>query len=94
MYFDFYALNLLTNRIKNYIYQKNCSEGDTMIYCNLTQRESDVVTLKKQGMGDREVAAALHISYSTVRSYINRALIKLNCSNTYHLISIAKKNKK
>ena len=64
-----------------------------MLYRNLTQRESDVVTLKKKGLGDREVANILHISYSTVRSYLNRARYKLKCNNTLQLISIVKKYK-
>ena len=62
-----------------------------MLYDKLTQRESAVVTLKKKGLSDREVATILRISYSTVRSYLDRARLKLGCNNTFELISIVKK---
>ena len=64
-----------------------------MNYSKLTQRESDVVTLKRRGLGDREIASILEISYSTVRSYLDRARLKLKCQNTFHLVARAKRKK-
>lgn len=52
-----------------------------------TQRESIIIKLKKEGLSDRMVATQLGISYWTVRSYLSRAKIKLECQTTLELIS-------
>ena len=53
----------------------------------LSQREDEVVRVKKEGLLDKEIALKLNISYWTVRSYIARAKIKLDCVNTFHMLS-------
>lgn len=58
----------------------------------LTDREKDILTLKMRGLCDKEVAEQLAISYSTVRTHIDRARLKLGCSNTMQLLGKFAKN--
>jgi DNA-binding NarL/FixJ family response regulator len=44
----------------------------------LTPREADVATLVVDGLGDREIAAALCLSHYTVSQYVKRIYRKLN----------------
>jgi len=52
----------------------------------LTEREKDILALKLDGLIDKEVAKRLAISYSTVRTHINRARLKCGCESTLQLI--------
>ncbi len=54
-------------------------------YENLTQREADVVALIARGCTDRDIARLLKISFSTVRTHINKAMEKNGCSNRAEL---------
>ncbi len=56
----------------------------------LSTREKQVISLKMDGLCDKEIAGELNISYGTVRSHIDRAKLKLKCSNTYQLIAVAR----
>ena len=58
----------------------------------LTAREMDIIALKMNGLCDKEVAEQLAISYSTVRTHIDRARLKLGCSNTMQLLGKFAKN--
>ena len=40
----------------------------------LTKREKDVLVLKILGLGDKEIAKKLSISYGTVRTHIERRM--------------------
>ena len=55
----------------------------------LSRREKDVVILKIAGLGDKEIAKKLAISYGTVRTHIERAKIKLGCESTLQLVIVA-----
>ncbi|TQK68592.1 DNA-binding response regulator [Nocardioides sp. SLBN-35] len=55
----------------------------------LTQRETDVLRLHAEGMDPREIAAALYLSYGTVRNYLASATDKLGAKNRIHAIRIA-----
>ena len=55
----------------------------------ITEREKDILVLKKNGLGDKEVAKKLAISYSTVRTHIERAKFKLGCNSTIELVTRA-----
>lgn len=55
----------------------------------LTKREKDVLVLKILGLGDKEIAKKLSISYGTVRTHIERAKIKWGCSSTIQLLLLA-----
>lgn len=45
---------------------------------NLSQRESEVIELMAQGYSDKEIAANLDISFTTVRSHVSRIFEKLH----------------
>ncbi|MEK7426596.1 MAG: LuxR C-terminal-related transcriptional regulator [Actinomycetota bacterium] len=51
--------------------------GQASALANLTNRERSVMGLWEQGMREKEIAAALFVSPSTVRSHIQRAKRKL-----------------
>ncbi len=53
----------------------------------LTAREQEVVSLVCKGLGDKEVARLLNISFTTVRTHLNHALKKLDCANRTELAS-------
>ncbi len=55
----------------------------------LSDREKAVIILKIAGLGDKEIAEKLSISYGTVRTYIDRAKIKLGCENMLQLVVTA-----
>ncbi len=51
--------------------------GDT----GLTERELDVLRAMATGATNREIAAELHLSYSTVKTHVERVLGKLDVAN-------------
>lgn len=51
----------------------------------LTTRETDVVNYIKKGFSDKKIAKELNISFTTVRSHLNNAMKKMNCSNRTEL---------
>ena len=55
----------------------------------LSGREKEIIGLKITGLGDKEIAKKLSISYGTVRTPIERAKIKLGCQNTVQLVLTA-----
>ncbi|MEI9406419.1 helix-turn-helix transcriptional regulator [Mesorhizobium argentiipisi] len=54
----------------------------------LSSRELDVATLVARGMRDREIAEALGITFSTVRTHLNHALARLGCTNRTELAAL------
>ncbi|MEX3952337.1 LuxR C-terminal-related transcriptional regulator [Paraburkholderia sp. EG287B] len=64
--------------------------GDTCTADNeainrLTRRERDVVALVVEGLLDKEIAERLGISYTTVRTHLDRSFQKLGVSNRSRL---------
>ncbi|MBD2524692.1 response regulator [Nostoc sp. FACHB-133] len=57
----------------------------------LSERELDVLRLMAQGMSNLEIATALTIGESTVKSHINRILSKLGVSDRTQAVIIAVK---
>jgi DNA-binding CsgD family transcriptional regulator len=51
----------------------------------LTRRERDVVALVVEGLLDKEIAQRLGISYTTVRTHLDRSFQKLGVSNRSRL---------
>ncbi len=51
----------------------------------LTARERDVGRLIVRGFTDKDIAAHLGISFSTVRTHVNRCFAKLGCANRAEL---------
>ncbi|GAB3672743.1 response regulator transcription factor [Saccharopolyspora tripterygii] len=48
---------------------------------DLTEREVEVLTCLGRGMSNSQIAAQLHLSEATVKSYVSRMLVKLDCEN-------------
>ncbi|MFJ2788066.1 MULTISPECIES: response regulator [unclassified Streptomyces] len=55
----------------------------------ITDRERQVLTLVGRGLSNTEVAAALHISVATAKTYVTRLLAKLDARDRVHLVIIA-----
>ncbi|GAB7528247.1 helix-turn-helix transcriptional regulator [Pseudomonas sp. 3A(2025)] len=51
----------------------------------LSQREADVARLVANGASDKEVARQLGIAFTTVRTHLNNAMNKLECTNRTQL---------
>ena len=47
----------------------------------LTEREIETLKLVAQGLGNKEIAAELHISENTVKTHVRHILEKLGLSN-------------
>ncbi len=56
----------------------------------LTPREHDIIRLVARGMTDKEIAAALHLSPNTVRSYSQSLLAKLNARKRIQAVARAR----
>ncbi|MFB9907455.1 response regulator, partial [Allokutzneria oryzae] len=48
---------------------------------DLTERESEVLTCLGEGLSNANIAAKLHLSEATVKGYVSRLLVKLECAN-------------
>ncbi|MCP3717103.1 helix-turn-helix transcriptional regulator [Paraburkholderia sp. CNPSo 3281] len=59
--------------------------ADNAAISRLTRRERDVVALVVEGLLDKEIAERLGISYTTVRTHLDRSFQKLGVSNRSRL---------
>lgn len=55
---------------------------------SLTAREREVLSLVQQGMSNREVATALTIGVSTVKTHVHNLLRKLGCTRRVQLVKL------
>ncbi|MEU4062407.1 response regulator transcription factor [Streptomyces wedmorensis] len=55
----------------------------------ITEREREVLTLVGRGLSNTEVAAELHISVATAKTYVTRLLAKLDARDRVQLVIIA-----
>jgi DNA-binding CsgD family transcriptional regulator len=54
----------------------------------LTDRESDVLKLLREGRSNEEIAAALEISVHTARTHVSRVLAKLYVRSRWQLLDV------
>jgi RNA polymerase sigma factor (sigma-70 family) len=47
----------------------------------LTEREAEVLACLGEGLSNAQIAKRLHLSEATVKSYVSRLLVKLECAN-------------
>ncbi|WP_308445048.1 helix-turn-helix transcriptional regulator [Paraburkholderia flagellata] len=63
----------------------DASAADNEAISRLTRRERDVVALVVEGLLDKEIAERLGISYTTVRTHLDRSFQKLGVTNRSRL---------
>lgn len=59
----------------------------------LTQREHDVLVKMAEGMSNQEIASALFLSESTIKTHVSNILFKLEAKRRTQAIQIAKQKK-
>jgi DNA-binding NarL/FixJ family response regulator len=62
---------------------------DTTRLAVLSDRERDVLTEIAVGLANPEIAAKLHLSHATVRTYVSRLLTKLDARDRAQLVVLA-----
>lgn len=55
----------------------------------MTQREREVVALAAHGMSNDDIAAELVLSPLTVKTHVNRAMVKLQARDRAQLVVVA-----
>lgn len=55
----------------------------------ITEREREVLTLVGSGLSNTEIAAELHISVATAKTYLTRLFTKLDARDRVHLVILA-----
>ncbi len=56
----------------------------------LTERELDVLTLLGEGLSNAGLGSRLHMSEATVKTYVSRILVKLECDNRVQAALLAR----
>ncbi len=56
----------------------------------LSPKEVEVLTLTALGYSDKEIGVKLNIAYGTVRTHIDRIVLKLHAQNRTHAVIIYK----
>lgn len=63
-------------------------------FSRLTRRERDVVALVVEGLLDKEIAVRLGISYTTVRTHVDRSFQKLGVTNRSRLARLVQSSRR
>ena len=59
----------------------------------LSPKELQVLTLVALGYSDKEVSVQLKLGYGTVRTYLDRIILKLSAKNRTHAVFLATSKK-
>lgn len=63
--------------------------ADSLAHEKLTPRESSVLTLLSEGLGNKAIAQRLYISHGTVKSHVVAILAKLGVANRTQAVTVA-----
>lgn len=77
----------VTSRVMQWAHRRNTGHGDD----TLSLREIEVLRLVSRGSTNKDIAEQLHVSENTVKTYLRRALEKLNCHNRSEAAATAAK---
>lgn len=58
-------------------------------FADLTAREREIVGMVVRGLTNRRIAEALHLSPLTVKTHVNRAMMKVDARDRAQLVSLA-----
>lgn len=58
-------------------------------FCDLTERETEVVILVARGLSNVQIAEKLYLSEATVKTHLNRAMAKLKLSSRAQVVAAA-----
>ncbi|GAA2347371.1 response regulator transcription factor [Saccharopolyspora halophila] len=61
--------------------QQSARDRAARLARDLTEREVEVLTCLGHGLSNAQIAGRLHLSEATVKSYVSRMLVKLECDN-------------
>lgn len=61
---------------------------------SLSPKELEILTMVALGYSDKEIGLKLKIAYGTVRSHVDKLILKLNARNRANAVFIYKQNQK
>jgi len=64
--------------------------GRAALLARLTDRETDVLRRVAEGLSNAEIARALRMSETTIKTYVSRVLTKLDCANRVQAALLAR----
>ncbi len=83
----------VTRRVIDRLAQQPVPElGDNALLAELTPREREVLDLMARGMSNREIAAALAVEESTIRTHVKRVLSKLGLRDRIQAVIFSYEN--
>jgi NarL family two-component system response regulator LiaR len=71
----------LDPRAQQHLMRQVASPPAASPFAGLTPRELDVLRLVARGMGNKQIAAQLHLSVGTVKGYVSAILPKINAGD-------------
>jgi len=78
--------NINENFVAGPVFTENTLNAIQSSLSQLTQKETDVLSLIAKGLINKDIAKKLAVSESTVRTYLNSVLRKLNASLTTNVV--------
>ena len=83
----------VTRRVIDRLAQQPVPElGDNALLAELTPREREVLDLMARGMSNREIAVALAVEESTIRTHVKRVLSKLGLRDRIQAVIFSYEN--
>lgn len=82
----------VTRRVISEFARRRAPEADPGALDLLTPRETDIVRLLAQGMSNAEIAKALFVEPSTVKSHLTRAMTKIGARDRVQTVVWAHRN--